>query len=114
MRPPHPRLALASLTLFMLASTAALADIAPPPNVQPPPPPPSYVNGGLGSLSPIHWIIVAFMVIVVAMTLWSYVRLLHRTHRSGWWALLMFVPLVNVIGLWIWAFTPNGKRPTNA
>jgi len=26
----------------------------------------------------------------------------------------MFVPLVNFISLWVWAFTPNGKRPTNA
>jgi hypothetical protein len=34
---------------------------------------------------------------------------LHRAGRSRWWTILAFVPLVNLIGLWVFAFTrwPN-------
>jgi len=60
--------------------------------------------------------VIAFIVlaVIMAMTVWSLVRLLRRTGHSGWWVVLLFVPLVNYIALWIWAFTPNGKRPTDA
>jgi uncharacterized membrane protein YhaH (DUF805 family) len=100
MRRPHPRLAFASLMLFVLAGTAARADVMPAPTA--------------AAIALIPLITIALFVFALVMTLLSCVRLLHRTGHSGWWALLMFVPLVNVIGLWIWAFTPNGKRPTNA
>jgi uncharacterized membrane protein YhaH (DUF805 family) len=32
-------------------------------------------------------------------------RILHRTGFSAAWVLIMFVPVVNVVFLWIYAFT---------
>ena len=58
----------------------------------------------MGGLNPVHWIIL----LIVLATVWPIARLLQRTGRSGWWAVLYFVPLINWIGLWVWAFTPNG------
>ena len=45
-------------------------------------------------------IYIAFFVFLI----WMGVRILHRTGFSGWWIILMFVPLVNVIMFWIFAF----------
>lgn len=33
-----------------------------------------------------------------------YVRILHNAGYSGWWVLLAFVPLVNIIMIWVFAF----------
>jgi uncharacterized membrane protein YhaH (DUF805 family) len=32
------------------------------------------------------------------------VKILRRTGHSGWWVLLYFVPIANIIGLWVFAF----------
>jgi hypothetical protein len=32
------------------------------------------------------------------------VKVLPRVGFSGWWSILIFVPLVNIIALWIFAF----------
>ena len=39
-------------------------------------------------------------------------NILHRAGHSRWWTILAFVPLVNLIGLWMFAFTrwPNAVR----
>jgi len=31
-------------------------------------------------------------------------RILHRSGRSAWWTILAFVPLLNLIFLWVFAF----------
>lgn len=31
-------------------------------------------------------------------------QILKRTGHSGWWALLLLIPLVNLIAYWIFAF----------
>jgi hypothetical protein len=31
-------------------------------------------------------------------------NVLHRAGRSRWWTVLAFVPLLNVLGLWVFAF----------
>jgi uncharacterized membrane protein YhaH (DUF805 family) len=31
--------------------------------------------------------------------------ILHRAGRSRWWMLIAFIPLLNLIGLWVFAFT---------
>ncbi len=31
-------------------------------------------------------------------------RILRRTGHSGWWCLLTFIPLVNLIALWLFAY----------
>jgi uncharacterized membrane protein YhaH (DUF805 family) len=36
---------------------------------------------------------------------------LHDTNRSGWWLLLVFVPLVGNIVLLIWFCTPSTSEP---
>jgi len=45
------------------------------------------------------------MVIIMIIFLYPVARIIKRTGHSGWWALLIFVPLGNFIGLWILAFT---------
>ena len=56
------------------------------------------------------WMLAAVAVILI-VDMVAVGRLLRRTGHSPWWALLLVVPLANVIGLWVWAFTANGKRP---
>jgi hypothetical protein len=57
-----------------------------------------------------HWAIPLGMplllLIIVAVPV---ANILHRAGRSRWWTILAFVPLVNLIGLWVFAFTrwPN-------
>jgi hypothetical protein len=45
---------------------------------------------------------------------WSVANILHRAGRSRWWTILAFVPLVNLIGLWVFAFTQWPNRATTA
>jgi hypothetical protein len=57
-----------------------------------------------------HWVMPLGMplllIIIVAVPV---ANILHRAGRSRWWTILAFVPLVNLIGLWVFAFTrwPN-------
>jgi hypothetical protein len=44
------------------------------------------------------------IVLGLAIILFPMGKVIHRTGYSGWWVLLWFVPVANVIGLWIWAF----------
>jgi uncharacterized membrane protein YhaH (DUF805 family) len=48
---------------------------------------------------------------IVVVPVW---RILGRTGHSGWWCLLMFIPLVNIVGLWVFAFVswPARDRKT--
>jgi hypothetical protein len=32
-------------------------------------------------------------------------NILHRAGRSRWWTILVFIPLLNLIVLWVFAFT---------
>lgn len=45
-----------------------------------------------------------------ALLVWGIVRVLHKAGYSGWWVLLVFVPLVNLIMVWVFAFAewPRG------
>jgi hypothetical protein len=40
--------------------------------------------------------------------------ILHRASRSRWWTLVAFIPVINLIGLWIFAFSrwPVVDRPS--
>lgn len=48
--------------------------------------------------------------LLIWLTLWvlifvvPIVKVLNRVGFSGWWSILWFVPLVNLIALWIFAF----------
>ncbi len=35
----------------------------------------------------------------------AYVKILHRTGHSGWWVLVGFVPLVNIVMLCVFAWS---------
>jgi uncharacterized membrane protein YhaH (DUF805 family) len=41
------------------------------------------------------------------------VRRLHDTNRSGWWYLLIFVPLIGAIVLLVWFCTAGTSGPNN-
>jgi hypothetical protein len=57
----------------------------------------------MGSLSIWHWVIAA-MVLSAPVPIG---KLLTRTGRHWAWSLLYFVPLLNIIFLWVWAFADN-------
>ncbi|KGB92507.1 MULTISPECIES: membrane protein [Burkholderia] len=42
--------------------------------------------------------------VLVAIVVYPYVRIVRRTEHSGWWILTMFVPVLNFIMLWVFAF----------
>jgi hypothetical protein len=56
-----------------------------------------------------HWVI---FIAVVVLILYPIGRILRRLGLSPFWSLLVFIPLVNLISLWILAFSewPAGKN----
>ena len=48
-----------------------------------------------------HWL---FVIVILIAMLYPYVRIIRRAGYSGWWMLTMFVPIVNIIMLWVFAF----------
>lgn len=57
-----------------------------------------------------HWI---FFVAMVVLILYPVGRIIGRAGFSPFWSLLVFVPMVNVIALWIFAFSEwPSKRST--
>jgi hypothetical protein len=56
------------------------------------------------------WAVTIFMPLLVLMVFGiPIVQILRRAGHSGWWAIIAFVPLLNLIGLWVFAFArwPN-------
>ena len=66
------------------------------PSVTPPPPPPGLIAG--------VEVISAIFFVLVLSTLWPQLRILHRTGLSRWWFLLAFIPIVNLIAIWVLAY----------
>jgi hypothetical protein len=54
-----------------------------------------------GSLSVWHVLIFLIMIAIFAV---PYVKIIKKAGYSGWWLLTMFIPLVNLIMLWVLAF----------
>lgn len=44
--------------------------------------------------------------------LWFLVRILHKSGYSGWWVLVMFVPVINLVAVWLYAFAEWPNEPT--
>jgi len=42
--------------------------------------------------------------IFIAVLIWIFARISRKAGFSGWWSLLMFVPLVNIVMIWVFAF----------
>ena len=49
------------------------------------------------------WSGLIVIAICLAM-LYPYVRIIRRAGYSGWWLLTMFVPILNMVMLWVFAF----------
>jgi Na+/melibiose symporter-like transporter len=47
----------------------------------------------------------ATIAVLVAITVVPFVRIFQKAGRTGWWAALMLIPIVNILVLWIFAFS---------
>jgi uncharacterized membrane protein YhaH (DUF805 family) len=43
--------------------------------------------------------------VMIAIVVVPFVRIFQKAGRTGWWAVLMLIPIVNIIVLWIFAFS---------
>jgi hypothetical protein len=55
-------------------------------------------NGGLSV-----WHILIFLIMIAIFAI-PYVKIIQKAGYSGWWVLVMLVPLLNFIMLWVFAF----------
>jgi uncharacterized membrane protein YhaH (DUF805 family) len=46
----------------------------------------------------------AIFIIVSFLVLSPIIKVLRRTGYSEWWALLLYVPVLNVVALWLFAY----------
>jgi hypothetical protein len=54
-----------------------------------------------GSFSVWHLIIILVLALIFII---PYVKIIKKAGYSGWWILTMFVPLLNLIMIWVFAF----------
>ena len=72
----------------------------------------------MGSISLMHEFVLLFIYLILYLIVGIPVaRILQRTGRTGWWSVLAVIPLANLIGLWVFAFSrwpalDGGPRPT--
>ena len=62
-----------------------------------------------------HWVMAIVMPpLFIALVGIPVANVLHRAGRSRWWIILALIPLLNLIGLWVFAFTrwPQLDRPS--
>ena len=59
------------------------------------------MGGHLGGLSVFHFILV---IVVLVLYFVPIVKVLQKAGYSGWWSLIVFVPLVNIIMFYVFAF----------
>jgi hypothetical protein len=45
------------------------------------------------------------LAVFFAINYLPFIRIFQKAGRTGWWAVLMFIPVINVILLWIFAFS---------
>jgi len=54
------------------------------------------------SLSIWHWIIVILVLVLYGVPI---AKILGRVGHSKWWTIVFFVPLLNIIALWVFAYS---------
>ena len=53
-----------------------------------------------------HWIMPIVMPLLFALLVGIPIsHILHRAGRTRWWTLIAFIPIINLIGLWVFAFS---------
>ena len=50
------------------------------------------------------WIEILLLFILCILPIWIYGRILKKAGYSRWWALLLFVPIINLVAIWVFAF----------
>ena len=55
----------------------------------------------MGGLSILHLLIVVVILILYFLPI---VKILQKAGYSGWWCLIVFIPLVNVVMFYVFAF----------
>jgi uncharacterized membrane protein YhaH (DUF805 family) len=58
-------------------------------------------EGVMGGMSIFHWLIV---IVVLAVYFIPAIKILQKAGYSGWWCLILLVPLVNIIMIYVFAF----------
>jgi predicted PurR-regulated permease PerM len=58
-----------------------------------------------------HWILAA---VILGLVAWPGVRILRKAGYSGWWILLIFLPLVNFVAVWVFAYADWPRLRTTA
>ena len=46
-----------------------------------------------------------FSLVILFLAIYPYIRILQKAGYSGWWILLGFIPLVNLVILWVFALS---------
>lgn len=49
-------------------------------------------------------LVTVLALVLLAVPMWMIGRVLRRAGYSPWWALLVLVPLVNLVALWVFAY----------
>jgi hypothetical protein len=66
----------------------------------------------MGAFSLWHWIVVLLVLFFYGVPM---ARIIHRTDHGWWWVILFFVPVLNIIAIWVLAFVPwptvEGRKP---
>lgn len=54
------------------------------------------------AFAPFHWLVglIGFLAFVIPA-----VKILQKAGYSGWWVIASFIPMVNVVMFWVFAFT---------
>lgn len=63
----------------------------------------------MGSFSIWHWFILFFVFSIYIVPVW---RIISKAGFSGAWSLLSFVPILNLIMLWVFAFSTWPRERT--
>ena len=56
----------------------------------------------MGSLSIWQWLFVIFLIVVLSIPI---ARILTRIGYSKWWTIVYFIPFINIVGIWILAYS---------
>ena len=68
------------------------------------------MEGWMYGYSPVHWF---WFILIVAVIIYPVGRILGRIGFSPLWSILVFLPFLNLIGLWMLAFTEWPEKRAN-